>query len=798
MDPKVHSWLDAGRPFEPSATGLGRAAKYRWAILPLLLLLLVGGTAGAFWQLRHLEQRQYQELPLQGAEMQALTMEAFRQAYTESVVERVRPNGIKVAHDYYTTTGAIPLPATLTMEVGERVQKNRPGAHVRLYSDYPFPWRKDGGPRDDFEQEALRALRQNPDQPFHRFEEFEGRPSLRYAVAERMRMGCVSCHNSHPDSPKRDWRVGDVRGVLEIVRPLDAAVAENRASLHRALLLCTGMSGLGVTGLLVVSWQFARSQRAAERSERKLRTIVETAGDSILIADSTRRIVSVNRQIERMFGYHRDELLGKEVEILIPERLREGHRKHFDRYLLIPHIRLMRMSMMQLGRRKDGSEFPVQISLSPVPLSEGMLVCAIIRDLTEIKRNEDALRATLLENTQLVESIPSILIELDEANCIRKWNKVAERTFGRRAEEVQGQSFDKAGISFLDDALSKGLETCRRNQRSVEIENISFCRLDGTVGQLRVSLAPVNNTEMNSSGILVLAEDVTERRQLESQLAHAQKMESIGQLAAGVAHEINTPIQYIGDNATFLRDAFADLTRFLPQFEKLVATLKTGSVTPEVLHEAERAYAQANAPYLCAEIPQAIQQTLEGVNNVAGIVRALKEFSHPVCDEKTAIDINHAIENTLTVARNEWKYVADVVTKLDPSLPPVPCLPGEINQVLLNVIVNAAHAINDRVDKKEIARGTITVSTSRANGYARILIGDNGGGVPEKIRSRIFDPFFTTKPLGKGTGQGLAIAHTVVVKKHRGQLTFETEEGKGTTFQILLPLEETPPKEGQS
>ncbi|MFC1735778.1 sensor histidine kinase, partial [Candidatus Hydrogenedentota bacterium] len=174
---------------------------------------------------------------------------------------------------------------------------------------------------------------------------------------------------------------------------------------------------------------------------------------------------------------------------------------------------------------------------------------------------------------------------------------------------------------------------------------------------------------------------------------------------------------------------------------------------------------------------------------VASIVRAMKEFSHPGTDEKTAVDLNRAIENTITVARNEWKYVADVNTEFEPDLPLVPCLPGEFNQVILNLLVNAAHAISDVVGDGSSGKGTITITTRAKGGFAEIEIGDTGGGIPDRARERIFDPFFTTKEVGKGTGQGLAIAHNVIVDKHSGAITFESEEGKGTTFHIRLPLE---------
>ncbi len=201
---------------------------------------------------------------------------------------------------------------------------------------------------------------------------------------------------------------------------------------------------------------------------------------------------------------------------------------------------------------------------------------------------------------------------------------------------------------------------------------------------------------------------------------------------------------------------------------------------------------EADLDFLMEEIPPALEQALTGIERVSKIVRAMKEFSHPGSEEKNAVDINRAIENTITVARNEWKYVAEMKLDLAPDLPLVPCLVGEFNQVILNIIVNAAQAIAGVVGDNSGRKGLITVTTRNADGWAEIRVSDTGPGIPPEAQARIFDPFFTPKDVGKGTGQGLALAHSVIVDKHGGALTFETEEGKGTTFIIRIPLSKEP------
>ena len=287
-----------------------------------------------------------------------------------------------------------------------------------------------------------------------------------------------------------------------------------------------------------------------------------------------------------------------------------------------------------------------------------------------------------------------------------------------------------------------------------------------------------------------LRQVIANLKSTQSHLVQSEKLASVGQLAAGIAHEINTPIQYIGDNTRFLQDAFDDLSTLFDKYEQLPKALTAGISAEKIMEEVKSAIKEMDINYLRTEVPLAIKQTMEGVERVSVIVRSMKEFAHPGVSKKTAMDINRAIDNTVTVSRNEWKYVAEIETDLDASLSMIPCLPGELNQVFLNIIINAAQAIGDAAGNGSGAKGAIRISTRKNGDYAEIRIGDTGMGIPAEIQNRIFDPFFTTKDVGKGTGQGLAISRSVIVEKHGGDLSFETEAGKGTTFIIRLPLEE--------
>ncbi|HTV17380.1 MAG TPA: ATP-binding protein [Polyangiaceae bacterium] len=274
-----------------------------------------------------------------------------------------------------------------------------------------------------------------------------------------------------------------------------------------------------------------------------------------------------------------------------------------------------------------------------------------------------------------------------------------------------------------------------------------------------------------------------------SEVRVARNLEAIGQLAAGVAHEINTPMQYIGDNTAFLDVTVRRLLDLAGSFENLIGVCRSGGRPSEqLLRECERALSQRRISFLRKQAPAAIEQTVDGIDQVRTIVQALKEFSHPGEDEAVPVDINRLVKMASTVTRNAWRYVATLQLELGQALPSVSGHPQELGQVLINLIVNAAHAIEERLGSEGDRQiGTLTLRTLANGDDVEIEVGDDGAGIPEAVRDRIMDPFFTTKPAGKGTGQGLPLVQRVVVGRHRGRLSFESEVGVGTTFHIVLP-----------
>jgi signal transduction histidine kinase len=329
-------------------------------------------------------------------------------------------------------------------------------------------------------------------------------------------------------------------------------------------------------------------------------------------------------------------------------------------------------------------------------------------------------------------------------------------------------------------------EIAAREQAERELQR-AHDRLEERVQQRTAELSNANRD---------LEQEMCERRRLEAELLHAQKMESVGHLAAGIAHEINTPAQFVSDNTRFLQDAFSKLTDLLARYRRSLDTCRSGPVPAATWDELEDAARRAKLDYLLGQVPEALSDSLEGLERVTQIVRAMKDFAHPGQPDRVPVDLNSAIESTVTVAGNEWKYVADVRLDLDPALPRVPCLLGDFNQAMLNLIVNAAHAIADVVERDHGAKGTITITT-RCNGdRVEIRVADTGTGIRPEHRAKVFDHFFTTKAVGKGTGQGLTTARRVIVEKHGGTLTFETQLGQGTTFIIGLPLHADPVSAG--
>ena len=394
------------------------------------------------------------------------------------------------------------------------------------------------------------------------------------------------------------------------------------------------------------------------------------------------------------------------------------------------------------------------------------------------------------ETEQLISSIPAIIIGLGPSREIVWWNSQAESTLGLASSAVIGRPFNQCDLNWDWTAIEEALEDCQLTGQPKQMRPIRLLDKKGQEHWLGLTINPLDSTTKDHPCYTILGDDCTQRHKIENQLARAQKMEAIGHLAAGIAHEISTPAQFVGDNTHFLGDAFKDLLSITASYSELLDAVKHQDAHAELIEKIRDRIKSLELDYLVEEIPAAIDHMAEGVTRISKIVQSMKMFSHPGGKEFKPLDINDAIENTITITRNEWKYAAEVITDLDDSLPLVPCLGGDLNQTLLNLVTNAAHAIAEANQHNGSAKGKITITTRKVDPWAEIRISDTGHGIPEEIQDRVFDLFFTTKEEGCGSGQGLAIAHKAIVDKHHGRLSFDSQAGSGTTFNIHIPLQQ--------
>jgi PAS domain S-box-containing protein len=399
------------------------------------------------------------------------------------------------------------------------------------------------------------------------------------------------------------------------------------------------------------------------------------------------------------------------------------------------------------------------------------------KSLLESERDFDA----------IFESIQEGFYRTDDQGRIIMANPVAVKMLGYN-------SFDEAqGVFMIDlyhnlDDRAKLLELIFKQGR-VSAYEVEMKKKDGQIISVLIN-AHVRHSDtgefMGTQGTVM---DISHRKYQETEHIHSQKLAAIGSLAAGIAHEINTPVQYVRDNMTFIQESFNGVNLVLEASSHLVKLIQNNRPETAIKVAVETlalAIEDADLSYLKEEIPLALEQSLGGLGKVSRIVRSMKEFSHPGGDVWELTDINHTLDNTITVARNEWKYVATIKRDFDKTLPLVKCNPGELSQVFLNMIINASQAILDGLGEDSSGKGVITIGTRSRGAWVEIQISDTGSGIPKKLQSQIFDPFFTTKEVGRGTGQGLAISHSVVVDKHKGKIWIQTSSEKGSCFIIQL------------
>jgi len=407
-----------------------------------------------------------------------------------------------------------------------------------------------------------------------------------------------------------------------------------------------------------------------------------------------------------------------------------------------------------------------------------------------LMRTESRLTSAAREKRAVLDSLSAILIGVDGDGCVVEWNSVASELFGLGIERARGKPFADLPLAWDRKTVREAVRECRETGERVRRESLCVAVTPVEDRLISITLSPTQTD--TGRGFAIIGADITERQQLEMQLHQAQRLESVGTLAAGIAHEINTPMQFVGDNLTFVSSSVGPLAGLLALMPELQEAAGKGRVKRDLQRRLDLALEAMDADFLSTELPAALAETQDGVERVTTIVRAMKDFSHPGNpDERRPADLNKALATTLAVARNEYKYFADVETDFS-ELPEVDCYIADLNQVFLNLVVNAAHAIHDVVGEDRDQRGTIRITTHRDGDTAEVTVSDTGCGIPEEHRGKIFDQFFTTKEIGRGTGLGLAIARQVVMERHGGSIAVQSEPGQGTTFVVRLPIAPEP------
>lgn len=530
-------------------------------------------------------------------------------------------------------------------------------------------------------------------------------------------------------------------------------------------------------------------ENSLKETNEFLKNILDSPHNISIISTNLEGTITYwNKGAESLLGYKAEEVVGKENIGILYSDNKESQKALSE--VIEKVFEGKRGKSLELEEQtKFNDKIWVRMTVSPRLNDKGEIVgvMGIGENMSQQKFAETELRKSEDRFQMIINTAYAAFVSLNEDGLIIDWNTQAEQMFGWNKAEVVNQKLSMLIIpedlrESHESGLKRYLETGQDKALNQKLELTALTRQGNSI-PVEIAI-----TSMKYRGGVIFnafIEDISERKLMAAQLHHAQKMESIGQLAAGIAHEINTPLQYIGDNTRFLQDSFLEIMDIIRKWKE---RNDNGKTTPNLQDEAKPPVESEDLEFLVNEIPAAIQQSLDGIGRVTKIVQAMKEFSHPGSGEKKMTNINKAIETTLDVSRNVWKYAADIETNFDPGLPLVPCFPDELNQVFLNLIVNAAHAIEEKNKNTESQKGTITITTKQNNNWVEICIKDTGKGIPREHDSRIFDPFFTTKEVGKGTGQGLSIVHSVITKKHNGEISFESKVNEGTSFLVRLPL----------
>ena len=401
-----------------------------------------------------------------------------------------------------------------------------------------------------------------------------------------------------------------------------------------------------------------------------------------------------------------------------------------------------------------------------------------------IVKQDQTLRDLVKRHSQVLESIPSGLIVTDNNNRIKDWNTQAELLLGVPRHKALKRKLTELRIEWDWKLVLKGLMQCWDQHETVLIPSLTInSKVKSELQKVSdITITPISHEKTSLPAVLLVITNVSKQRKLQEQLFLARKLEAVGRLSAGIAHEINTPSQFVKNNLFFLQDSFKQIVPLLDSKKGEYNSTEQVKVNTRV---SPLALSHEDFNCLLEDIPQSISEAINGIDRVTDIVRAISSYMHPGIDNKSIVRIKELINSCLVMTRHVWKPIASIKLEYQSMLPEIECYQSELQQVIINLIVNAAHAIGEKEQNRDA--NTISIETSTEGSYLQIAVKDTGSGINSENLSRIFDPFFTTKEVGKGTGQGLALAHHIIVDKHGGKIDVTSKKGEGTCFKLLLP-----------
>ncbi|MCH8304286.1 MAG: PAS domain S-box protein [Candidatus Marinimicrobia bacterium] len=717
--------------------------------------LFVVGVASLLWYQNMLQSNLVESALLRDAARYSRVITEFRTLYTEKVVEIVRPHGIEITHDTEGKDNAIPLPATFSIELGNRITEKESGSHIRLYSPYPFPWRSEtGGLQDDFAQDAWNFFQLNPDTSFFRFEEFDGRPSLRFATSDLMRPSCVNCHNTHPESPKTDWKVQDVRGVLEVMIPMDTFIAEKRSGLRRTLILIGGMTLLGLVTLVVVKSRLRRE----EKQLRQFGSIVEQTADLVLVTDRDGVIEYINPAFTEFTGYEPEEIIGKK-----PNILKSGeHDQEFYEKLWEPILAGRSFMGELINKKKNGQLYIEEKTITPLKDSGGRIThfVSTAKDITgrkqadeELKKYRDHLEDLIEERTKtlaeslseteeardqidgILKSVADGLVVTDLNNRVIMMNRAAEDLFGVRFSEVANRSID---FAIKDKTLRDRIKLTLQKKTTGYSFDFEWGGENDSADILSARTSVILDKHGRQTGIITIFHNVTHEREID-------RMKS--EFISMAAHELRTPLTSIRGFSEILltRDNLkkSDKTKYLTYIQD------QSEVLSEIISDLlDISRIEAGKGFV-----------LQKKNCMVG--DAIKQITEPYIHQlpKKSIRV-HLPEKEIELFLDKEKMA----------------------QVLENLLSNAVKYSQEKVD--------IDITGEIKGDYYHVIMEDKGIGMTPEQLEKIYDKFYradTSNTRITGTGLGMSIAKAIV-EAHDGELWVESEFGKGTKVSFKLPL----------